>query len=93
MILGLHTKFGIFTGTSLRIGCDGGAATCNAYTNGILPHGIWLVQAEPDKLQPSQPSEPILHITWAPLAREHGVEAKANQDTSQPESLGTDDKV
>ena len=85
----LHTKFGIFTGTSLRVSCDRGTATCNAYTNGILPHGIRLVQAKPDKLQPSQPSEPVLRIAGAPLPREHGNEAKANQDSSQPQIVGT----
>ncbi|CAL5053359.1 unnamed protein product [Urochloa decumbens] len=82
-LLGLYTKFVICTGTSLRVSCDRGAATCNAYTNGILPYGIRLVQAKPDKLQPSQSSEPVLHISGAPLAREHGGEVKANQDASQ----------
>jgi hypothetical protein len=89
---GLHTKFGMFTGTSLWVSCDRGTATCNAYTNGILLHGIRFVQAKPDKLQPSQPSESVLRIAGAPLAREHGGEAKANQDASQPQSIGTDDE-
>jgi hypothetical protein len=46
----LHTKFGVSTGTSLWFGCDRGATSCNADTNGVLPHGIWPVQAKPDKL-------------------------------------------
>lgn len=46
----LHTKFGASTGTSLWLGCDRGATSCNADTNGVLSHGIWTVQAKPDKL-------------------------------------------
>lgn len=38
-------KFDIFTGASLWICCDGGAATWDAYTNGVLPHGIRLVHS------------------------------------------------
>ncbi|KAL5651797.1 hypothetical protein ACJX0J_037255, partial [Zea mays] len=37
----LHTKFGASTGTSLWLGCDRGATSCNADTNGVLSHGIW----------------------------------------------------
>lgn len=68
---------------------DGGAAARDADTNGVLPHGIWPVQAEPCELQPSQPFEPILHIAGAPLAREHGREAEADQDAGQSQSVGT----
>lgn len=60
-----------------------GATACNAYTNGVLLHGIWPVQADPARLQPAQPPEPILYITRAPVTREHGSEAKADQDASQ----------
>ena len=68
---------------------DGGAAARDADTNGVLPHGIRPVQAEPCKLQPSQPFEPVLHIAGAPLAREHGCEAEADQDAGQSQSVGT----
>ena len=70
-------------GSSMRVTRNRGATACNAYTNGVLLHGIRLVQAEPARLQPVQPPEPILYIAGAPVTREHGSEAKADQDASQ----------
>lgn len=66
----------------MRVTRNRRATARNAYSDGVLFHGVRPVQAEPAGLQPAQPPEPILYITRAPVAREHGTEAKADQDTS-----------
>lgn len=52
----------------LNIARDGGTTSCNAYTDGVLLHGVRPLQAKPARLQPAQPPEPILYIAGAPFA-------------------------
>ena len=77
----------ILADTGMRVHGDRRAAPCHVDTDGVLPHGLWAVQAIPAEHQSSKPSEPILHLPRTSLAREHGVEAKAHQDEDFSSSL------
>lgn len=58
-----------------------GAASCNVDTIGVLPHGIWLIQAFSVKCQPKKPLESILHCTRAAFTRKHGIEVETDKDS------------
>lgn len=66
---------------------DRRATPCHADTLGILPHGLRALQAVPAQLQPPEPTQPTLHFSGTPLAREHGSETQAHQDSDFPRSL------
>ena len=71
----------------MRVARNGGATSRDAYTDGVLFHGVRPIQAKPAQQQPAQSPQPVLYIPGAPFAREHGCEAKANQDTSGARSV------
>ena len=70
-----------FAGSSMWVARNGGATSRNAHTDGVLFHGVRPLQAKPAHQQPAQHPQPVLYIPGAPFAREHGSEAKADQDT------------
>ena len=49
-------------GSSVWINGNRGAASCHVNTNGVLSHGIWLVQAIQVECQPKKSLEPIMHF-------------------------------
>ncbi|CAL5431842.1 unnamed protein product [Camellia sinensis] len=61
---------------------DRGAAPCHADTDGMLPHGIWLLPAISVQCQPKKSIEPDFHLSRAFLTREYGLEVKANKNTN-----------
>ena len=70
----------VSAGPGLWINGNRGAATCNVDTHGVLPHGVWVVQAVPLQRQPEESTQPILHLPWTSLPRKHGFEAKTDKD-------------
>jgi len=68
-----------------------GAASCHVNTDGVLSHGIWLVQAIQAERKPKKPLESILHISGALLPREYGFKIETHKDTNFPENLDVDE--
>lgn len=71
----------VYAGPGLWIGGNGRAATCDAGTDGVFPHGLRVIQAIPVQWQPKEPPQPVLHLPRASLSRKHGLEAETHQDT------------
>ena len=71
----------------MRFARHRGAATRDVDSDGILLNGIRALQAVPARQQPSEHSKPVLHLARAPVTREHGGEAEADQDSDLPQCL------
>lgn len=70
------------TGSSMWVNGDRGAASCYVNTNGVLSHGIWLVQASEAKCQPKKSLESNLDFSRALFTREYGFETETNKNTN-----------
>ena len=74
-------------GSGMWVGGDGRAAPRHADTNGVLPHGVWIVPSKPTELQPAKSPQSIVHLSGVAFPREHGSEAKTHQDSNTRGSL------
>ncbi|THG23430.1 hypothetical protein TEA_025990 [Camellia sinensis var. sinensis] len=81
------------SGSGMWVDGDRGAAPCHADTDGMLPHGIWLLPAISVQCQPKKSIEPDFHLSRAFLTREYGLEVKANKNTNLLKIKGQDFEV
>lgn len=69
-------------GSIMWIDGDGGAASCNVDSLGVLSDGIRVVQAGEGESESEKPFESVLHCARAALTRKHGLEVKTDKNTN-----------